>query len=163
MEAVQLFFFQSAKLENKMKIRQSTKKPHKARFAQVLARYKCPQSQWVKYTAQLSDKVEGRVSKMLSQEISRTESRILGALSKVEKFLQNSLVRVQSGTAPGTLWKFDKEKRELTEDRSQNDPRTDRDTSVDSSPLSLNSHSETVLQNRVVNKRLWCKNQIGIQ
>ena len=34
------------------------------------------------YIAHVSEKIEGRVTKKLSQEYSRTESRILGALSK---------------------------------------------------------------------------------
>ena len=39
------------------------------------------------YTAQVSEEIEGRVTKKLSQEFSRKESRILGALPKLDEFL----------------------------------------------------------------------------
>ena len=45
------------------------------------------------YIAQVSEEIEGRVTKRLSQEFSRTESRILGALSKLDEFLLNPQVR----------------------------------------------------------------------
>ena len=38
---------------------------------------------------QVSEEIEGSVSKKLSQEFSRTESRVLGALSKLDEFLLN--------------------------------------------------------------------------
>ena len=41
------------------------------------------------FITQVSEEIEGRVSKKLSQEFSRTESRILGALSKLDEFLLN--------------------------------------------------------------------------
>ena len=37
--------------------------------------------------SQVSDEIEGRVTKKLSKEFSRTESRILRALSKLDEFL----------------------------------------------------------------------------
>ena len=49
------------------------------------------------YTAQVSEKIEGRVTKKLSQEFSRTESRILGALSKLDEVLLNPQIRTFSG------------------------------------------------------------------
>ena len=39
------------------------------------------------YISQVSEEIEGRVTKKLSKEFSRTESRILGALSKLDEFL----------------------------------------------------------------------------
>ena len=36
------------------------------------------------YITQMSAKIEGRVTKKLSQEFSKTESRILGALSRLD-------------------------------------------------------------------------------
>ena len=39
------------------------------------------------YITQVSEEIEGRVTKKLSQEFSRTEYRILGALSKLDEFL----------------------------------------------------------------------------
>ena len=50
--------------------------------------------------AQASEKMEGRVTKKLFQEFSRTESRILGALSKLDDSLLNPQVRTLSGTVP---------------------------------------------------------------
>ena len=38
------------------------------------------------YIAQVSEEIEERVTKKLSEEFSRTESRIVGALSKLENF-----------------------------------------------------------------------------
>ena len=55
------------------------------------------------YISQVSEKIEGRVTKKLSKEFSRTESRILGALSKLDEFLLNSQVRTRSVAVPGTI------------------------------------------------------------
>ena len=41
------------------------------------------------YITLVSEDIEGRVTKKLSQEFIWTESRILGALSKLDKFLLN--------------------------------------------------------------------------
>ena len=48
------------------------------------------------YTSQVSEEIEGRVAKKLSKEFSKTESRILGALSKLDEFLLNPQVRTCS-------------------------------------------------------------------
>ena len=42
------------------------------------------------------------VTRKLSQKFSSTESRILGPLFKLDKFLLNPQERTQSGTVPGT-------------------------------------------------------------
>ena len=62
------------------------------------------------YTAQVSEEIEGRVTKNLSQESSRPESRILGALSKLDEFLPNPQIRTFCGTTPGTFRNTDVEK-----------------------------------------------------
>ena len=54
------------------------------------------------YISQVSEEIEGRVTKKLSKEFSRTESRILGALSKLDEFLLNPQVRTCSVAVPGT-------------------------------------------------------------
>ena len=54
------------------------------------------------YISQVSEEIKGRVSKKLSKEFSRTESRILGALSKLDEFLLNPQVRTCSVAVPGT-------------------------------------------------------------
>ena len=56
------------------------------------------------YITQVSKEIESKVTKKLSQEFSRTRSRILGALPKLYDVLLNPHVRVQSGTVPGTSW-----------------------------------------------------------
>ena len=55
------------------------------------------------YITQVSEEIAGRVNKKLSQEVSRTESRILGALSKLDELLLNLQIRTHSGTVPGTF------------------------------------------------------------
>ena len=52
------------------------------------------------YITQVSKEIEGRVTKRLSKEFSRTESRILGALARLDNFLMNSLLQGHSGTIP---------------------------------------------------------------
>ena len=74
------------------------------------------------YIAQVSEEIEGRVTKKLSQEFSRAESRILGALSKLDEFLLNPQIRTFSGTTPGAFRNTDVENQEPSGDGSQNDP-----------------------------------------
>ena len=76
------------------------------------------------YISQVSKEVGGRVTKQLSKEFSRTESRISGAFSKHDEFLLNLQVRTCSVAVPGTSRKDDSENREPTGDRSLNDPCT---------------------------------------
>ena len=54
------------------------------------------------YITQVSEEIEGRVTKKLSQEFSRTENRILGALPRLDDFLMNPLIQGYSGSAPET-------------------------------------------------------------
>ena len=54
------------------------------------------------YIPQVSAEIEARVRKKLSQEFSRTESRILSAVSQLEEFLLNPLIECHSGSAPET-------------------------------------------------------------
>ena len=74
------------------------------------------------YISQVSEEFEGRVIKKLSKEFSRTESRILGALSKLDNFLLNPQVRTYSVAVPGTSRNSNSENREPTGDRSLDDP-----------------------------------------
>ena len=43
------------------------------------------------HKSQVSEEIDGRVTKKLSQEFSRSENRIIGALSRLDDFLMNSL------------------------------------------------------------------------
>ena len=54
------------------------------------------------YITQVSEEIEGRVTKRLSKEFSRAENRILGALARLDDFLMNPLLQGYSGTAPET-------------------------------------------------------------
>ena len=74
------------------------------------------------YISQVSEEIEGRVTKKLSNEFSTTESRILGALSKLDKFLLNPQVRTCSVAVPGTCRNNNSENRETTGDRSSDNP-----------------------------------------
>ena len=52
------------------------------------------------YINQVSEDIEGRVTKKLSQKFSRTENRILGALARLDDFRMNPLLQGHSGTTP---------------------------------------------------------------
>ena len=49
---------------------------------------------------QVFEGIEGWVTKKLSKEFSRTESRILAALSQLDEFLLNPLIQSHSRSAP---------------------------------------------------------------
>ena len=74
------------------------------------------------YISQVSAEIDGRVTKKLSKEFSRTESRILGALSKLDEFLLKPQVRTCSVAILGTSRNSNSENREPTGDRSLDDP-----------------------------------------
>ena len=74
------------------------------------------------YISQVSEEIEGRVTKKLSKEVSKMESRILGAWSKLDEFLLNPQVRTCSVAVQGTSGNANSENRETREDRSSNDP-----------------------------------------
>ena len=82
------------------------------------------------HITQVSEEIEGRVIKKLSQEFSRTESCILGALSKLDEFFLNPQIRTHSGTVPGTFRNTNVENRKPNEDRSQDDPHPEVGPSV---------------------------------
>ena len=74
------------------------------------------------YSLQVSEEIDGRVSKKISKEFSWTESRILGALSKLDEYLLNPQVRTCSVALPGTSKNSDSGNREPNGDRSTNEP-----------------------------------------
>ena len=74
------------------------------------------------YITQVFEQIEGRVTKKLSQEFSQTESRILGALSKVDEFLLNKQIQTHSETVPGKFRNTNVENQGTNEDDSQSDP-----------------------------------------
>ena len=74
------------------------------------------------YISQVSEEFEGRVTKKLSKEFSKSESRILGALSKLDEFLPNPQVGTCSVVVQGTSRNADSENWETHGDRSSDDP-----------------------------------------
>ena len=73
------------------------------------------------YITQVSEEIEGRVTKKLSQEFSRTENRILGALARLDDFLMNPLLQGHSGTTPETSRNVFSINQGTNEDESQSD------------------------------------------
>ena len=74
------------------------------------------------YISQVSEENEGRGTEKLSKEFSKTESRILSALSKLDEFLLNPQVRTCSVAVPGTSRNNISENQETIGDRSSDGP-----------------------------------------
>ena len=82
---------------------------------------KVPRSQ-EDYITQVSEKNEGRVTKKLSQEFSRTENPVLGALARLDDFLMNPLLQGHSGTNPETSRNMFSINQGTNEDDCQSNP-----------------------------------------
>ena len=95
------------------------------------------------YISQVSEEIEGRVTKKLSKEFSRTESRILGALSKLDEFLLNPQVRTCSIVAPGTSRSNNLESQGTNEDRPSDDPGPEVEFASPISGAETNPHMVT--------------------
>ena len=95
------------------------------------------------YISQVSEEIEGRVTKKLSKEFSRTESRILGALSKLDEFLLNPQVRTCSVVAPGTSRSNNLESQGTNEDRPSDDPGPEVEFASPISGAETNPHMVT--------------------
>ena len=74
------------------------------------------------YITQVSEEIEGRVTKRLSKEFSGTENRILGALAQLDDFLMNPLLPGGSGATPEPTRNILNASQGTNEDDSQNDP-----------------------------------------
>ena len=74
------------------------------------------------YLTQLSEEIEGRITKKLSREFSRIESRISDALSKLDEILSNQQIQTYSETVPGKFRNTNVENQGTNEDDSQSDP-----------------------------------------
>ena len=93
------------------------------------------------YISQVSEEIEGRVTKKLSKEFSRTESRILGALSKLDEFLLNPQVRTCSVVAPGTSRSSNLVNQGANGDRPSDDPGPEVEFSSPISGAETDPHS----------------------
>ena len=65
------------------------------------------------YISQVSEEIEGMVTKKLSKEFNTKASRILGALSNFDEFLLNPQVRTCSVAGHGTSWNSNSENGKL--------------------------------------------------
>ena len=74
------------------------------------------------YITQVSEEIEGRVTKSLPREFSRTENRILGALARLDDFFMNPLLQGHSGTTPEPSRNILSTSQGTNEDDSQKDP-----------------------------------------
>ena len=92
------------------------------------------------YITQVSEGIEGRVTKKLSQEFSKTEKRILGPLARLDDFLMNPLIQSHSRTAPETPRNAYRVNQGTNEDDSQSDSHPE--ASIFRSQLTQNSGPE---------------------
>ena len=74
------------------------------------------------YITQVSEEIEDRITKKLSQEFNKIESRISDVLSKLDEFLSNQQIQTHSRTVPGTFRNTNVENQGTNEDDSQSDP-----------------------------------------
>ena len=74
------------------------------------------------YITQVSEEIEGRVTKRLLKEFSRTEDRILGALARLDNFLMIPLLPGRSGTTPEPTRNTSHNNQGTNEDGAQTDP-----------------------------------------
>ena len=94
------------------------------------------------YTAQVSEEIDGRVTKKLFQELIRIESHFLGALSKQYEFLPKPAAQARCGPVPETFRSSKKDNQGTNKDRSQNDPHPEVGVSMSQSSQEF-SPSET--------------------
>ena len=74
------------------------------------------------YITEVSEEIEGEVTRKLSQEFSRTENCILGALARLDDFLMNPLIQGHCGTAPETSRNVFSISQRTNEEDSQSNP-----------------------------------------
>ena len=96
----------------------------------------------------MSEKFEGRVRKKLSQEFSRTGSRILGALPRLDEFILNPQAWTHSGPVPETSRNLSREKQGTNEDRSQNGPHPEVRVSMSQSSEDLSPEETSYNMNQ---------------
>ena len=109
------------------------------------------------YISQVSEEIESRVTKKLSQEFSRTENCILGALSRLDDFLLNPLIQSRYGTAPETSRNTLRTNQGTNEDDSQSDPHPE--AGVSQSQSTLNSGPNDAYDNHPISwhcGRVFC-------
>ena len=129
-----------ATLRNKRKLAALNKKNCEEHpRSNVTENWNVPRSQ-EDYITQVPEEIEGRVTKKLSQEFSRTENRILGLLARFNDFLMNPLIQGLSGTTPETSRNALSTNQGTNEDDSQSDPH--RKASIFQNQMTQNSGPE---------------------
>ena len=93
------------------------------------------------YMTQFFEEIEGRVTKKLSQEFSRTENRTLGALSRLDDFLMSPLSQGHSETAPGTSRNAHGTNQETNKSNSQSNPHPEASISQSQTTITYENHS----------------------
>ena len=115
------------------------------------------------YIIQISEEIEGRVTKKLSQQFSMTENCILGALSRLNDFLMNPLTQGYSRTAPETSRNAFGTNQGTNEDDSQSDPNPEagifhNQTTRNSGPEGGHDTDDLLfLETRVLQENNWVK------
>ena len=111
-----------ATLRNKQKLaafnKENCAKQARSNLAQIT---NVPRSQ-DDYITQVSEEVEDRVTKKLSQEFSRRGNCIIGALSRLDDSLLNPLIQGHSRIAPATFRNTLRTSQGTNEDDFQSDP-----------------------------------------
>ena len=97
-----LFPQKMATLRNKKKMAALNQENREEQPRSIMARNSNVSRTQEVYITQVFEEIEGRVTKKLSKEFSRTESRILGALARLDDFLMDLLLQGLYGTAPET-------------------------------------------------------------
>ena len=112
-------------LTNKQELAALNKEDHEENLRSTLAQNTIVPRSQEDYITQVSEEIEDRVTNKLSKEFSRTETRILGSLSRLDEFLLNPLIHGHSGSAPETSRNAYGVNQGTDEDDSQNDPHSD--------------------------------------
>ena len=106
------FSIDMATLRNKKKLAASIKENSEEHLRSNMAQNSnVPESQEDSIT-HVSEEIEGRVTKRLNQEFSRTGNRILGALARLDDFVTNRLIQGCSGGVPECIKYKPKNERE---------------------------------------------------
>ena len=106
------------------------------------------------YITQVFEEINGRVTKKLSRDFSRTENCILGDLSRLDDFLMSPLIQGHSGNAPETSLNTFSTRQGTNEDDSQSDPHPE--AGIFNNQTTQNSGSEDG-HDIIIQSRSFCK------
>ena len=110
------------------------------------------------YITQVSEEIEGRVTKRLSKEFSRIENRLLGSLAHLDDFLMNPLLQGHSGTTPKPSRNASSTNQGTNEDESQNEPHPE--ASLFHGQMTQNSGPEKDHDIRLLLQKSSCKQKL---